>query len=217
MPNLSNDLFFEKWAWTRFGDGNFRIRVYEILRNFGVTSQRAWELTNKIGKRASAFAHFFAVNDTGEIEIDETGNRVYPIWHFIRAMTYKLLLEEFENLDLETLPKQKSKLIELAIVEMPAQQQTVILPYTFAESLQDILTHFKAELPENFPYQRFFTQKAKHIQEVIKIEEQVIKYIKNDRTQNKKPDNEKIASYIHTVADLKNHVLKILVPEPLET
>lgn len=197
MPKLSDDLFLEKWARAsrRFGDGDFRTRVYDILEKFGITSQRAWEMTNLIRQYAAAFSHFFDVTDT--VEIDETGNRVYPIWNFIAAMTYKLLLEEFETQ--QTLPKQRSRLIERAITQMRPEHQSVIIPYTSAEDLRDVVKRFEADFPENFPIDTFFTAKAAQIRQAIESEDK------------------EVAAYSDAVDDLKHQVLKVLAPAPLET
>ena len=211
MPTLSDELFYEKWASKRFGDGDFRVRVYKILRKFGIRSERAWEMTNLIRQYAAAFSHFFDVNDT--VERDETGKRVYPIWNFIEAMTYRLLSEECEAE--ETVPKQKSRIIERAIARMHPQQRSDIIQYTWPEDLEDVLKRFEADFPANFPIDTFFTPKAKHIREAIDTENRAIKHVENESSE--RPEDEKTAAYIDAVDDLKHQVLKTLAPEPLET
>lgn len=208
MPKLSPDLFLEKWASAKFGAGNFRSEVYKILTKFGVSPDRAWQLTNRIRRYAAAYSHFFDVNDA---EMEENEDGVDRIWNFIRGMTYKVLLEEFE--ETATTPRQRSRLIKGAMAQMSPQQRALIVQYTLTEDLESILKNFEAEFPEYFFREIFFKAKAEQIRQSIENEKAAIEHINK---RNKRPKKKEVAAYIDAVDDLKQQILKTLTPEPSE-
>lgn len=207
MPKLSDELLFEKWAAEfRGGDGDFRVRVYEILIKFGISTGSAWQLTNRVRRYAAAYAHLFDANAV-EVEIDKNGKKVYPIWHFIRGLTYKFLLQELR----EKKAPQRSQLIARALAEVRDPHQGIIIEYPLSEELEDLLAIFNAELPESFVQETFFKAEVDEINRAIANQQQAIEHL--ERKGRKKPDTPEVTAYVNAVEALKRHILKTLTPE----
>lgn len=199
---LSDSIFLEQWAHSHFGKGDFRNDTYDRFRHLGFVEEKAWQLTNRVRRYSSVYAHFFDV----DFDVDDTAvaadEERYTVETLLVALSYKFAYEHATSTG-HIFSSQRSATFRRAVATLEAPIRSVLTQYTWGDKpLKDIRETWAIDkFPENFKpfWKALFTEMDEAVAAAIETEKAANAYFENRGIKIQRSTR----TYINAVAALR--------------